>query len=60
MGLHCDMGVQVVKRPIRLLTPIPSALVHALNFLVSSPRPLVLLSSGNWDEGVDLQEETMY
>ena len=54
MGLHGDMGVKVIQSTISLLTAIPSTLVHALDFLVSAAGALVLLGTGDRDEGVNL------
>ena len=48
--LHGNMRIQMVKRAICLFTAIPSALVHALNLLITPARPLVLLSARNRDE----------
>lgn len=56
MGLHGDMRVQVVERAVRLLTALPATLVHSLDFFVSTTGPLVLLGTGNRNEGVDLLE----
>lgn len=50
------MGVQVVESTVGLLTPVPAALVHTLNFLVPATRSLVLLRTGDWNERVDLDE----
>jgi hypothetical protein len=54
--LHGDMGVEVVQCAISLLTAIPSTLVHALNFFVTSARALVLLGAGNGNKGVNLRQ----
>ena len=56
MRLHGDMGVEVVQCAISLLTAIPSTLIHTLDFFVSSTRALVLLGTGNGNEGVDLRQ----
>ena len=56
MRLHCDVSIQVVQGAVGLLATVPSALVHALNLLVSATWTLVLLGSWNWDEGVDLAQ----
>jgi hypothetical protein len=53
MRLHRNVRVQVVKGAIGLLTSVPAAFVHALDFLVSSARSLVLLCAWNWDKRVD-------
>lgn len=52
--LHGDMGIEMVQCAICLLASVPSALVHPLDLFVSATRTLVLLSTGDWDEGVDL------
>lgn len=52
--LHGDMRIEMVQRAICLLTPLPSTLVHALNLFIATARPLVLLRTGDRDEGVDL------
>ena len=48
------MGIEMVQRAISLLASIPSTLVHALDLFVTSARALVLLGTGDRDEGVDL------
>ena len=48
--LHGDMGVQVVKSAVSLLTPVPAALVHALDLFVPATGSLVLLRTGNRDK----------
>ncbi len=50
------MRIKVVQCPICLLAALPSALVHTLNFLIAAARALVLLSTGDGDEGVDLRQ----
>lgn len=57
--LHGDMGVQVVQSTICLFATIPSTLVHTLDLFVSTARTLMLLSTGNRDEGVDLRERML-
>lgn len=52
--LHRDVRVQVVESAIRLLAAVPAALVHALNLLVATTGPLVLLRTRDGNEGVDL------
>ena len=52
--LHGDVGIKMVQSSVSLLTAIPATLVHALDFFVSSTGSLVLLSTGNRDERVDL------
>lgn len=54
VGLHGDVGVEVVQCTICLLATVPSAFVHALNLLISATWTLVLLRTWNWDERVDL------
>ena len=60
MRLHCDVSIQVVQGAVGLLATVPSALVHALNLLVSATWTLVLLGTWNWDEGVDLAQWVMW
>ena len=48
--LHRDVRVQMVESTISLLATVPSALVHALNFLITSSGSLVLLSARDRDE----------
>lgn len=55
MALHGDVGVEVIKRPVRLLTTVPTALVHALNLLIPPPRSLVLLGARDRNKGVHLK-----
>jgi hypothetical protein len=55
MRLHRHMGVEVVQCAIGLLASIVATLVHALNLLVASPGPLVLLCARNRDEAIDLR-----
>jgi hypothetical protein len=55
VSLHGHMRIEMVQGAISFLASIPTALVHALNLFVSSPRPLVLLSAGNWNERVYLK-----
>jgi hypothetical protein len=55
VGLHGHVGIQVVQSAIGLFAPIPAALVHALNLFIASSGPLVLLRTGNRDEGIHLQ-----
>jgi hypothetical protein len=54
MRLHCDMGVQVIERAVRLLTTLVAALVHALYLLIPSARPFMLLCAWNGNKRVDL------
>lgn len=51
--LHRDMRVQVVQGAVGLFASVPAAFVHALDFLVSPARTLVLLRAWNWDKRVD-------
>jgi hypothetical protein len=48
--LHGHMGIEMIQGSVSLFTPIPSALVHALDLLVSSSRALVLLGTWNGDK----------
>jgi hypothetical protein len=52
--LHCNVSIEMVQSTVRLLAAIPSALVHALDLLVSSTRPLVLLGARNGHKAVHL------
>jgi len=54
MGLHGDMSIEVVQRAVSLLAAIPTTLVHALNFLVTSTGSLVLLGTRDRNERVYL------
>lgn len=54
--LHRNMGVEVVQCAISLLAAIPTTLVHALDFFITSARALVLLGTRNRDKGVDLRQ----
>jgi hypothetical protein len=56
MRLHGDMRVQMIERAVRLFTTLPATLVHSLDFFVSASGPLVLLGTGNGNEGIDLLE----
>ena len=47
MGLHCDMGIEMVESTIGLFAAVPSALVHALNLLVPPSGALMLLCTWN-------------
>jgi len=46
----------MVQSTISLLAAVPSALVHSLDFFVSSSGTLVLLGAWNRDEGINLRE----
>lgn len=48
------MRIQMIQCSIRLLAPLPSTLVHALDLFVSATRALVLLRARNGDERVHL------
>jgi uncharacterized membrane protein YkgB len=52
--LHGDMSIEMVQCTISLLATIPSTLVHALDFFISSTGALVLLGTRNRNERVDL------
>ena len=56
MRLHGDMRVQVIERAICLLTTLPTTLVHSFDFFISTAGALVLLGTGNGNEGIDLVE----
>jgi hypothetical protein len=55
MRLHCHVSIQVIQGAIGLFAAIPAALVHSLNFLVSTTRSLVLLRARNRNKGVNLE-----
>jgi hypothetical protein len=48
------MRVQVIERAICLLATLPATFVHSLDFFISTTGTLVLLGTGNWDEGINL------
>lgn len=54
MRLHRNVRVQMVERAVCLFAPIPPALVHSLDFFIATTWALVLLSTRDRDEGVDL------
>jgi hypothetical protein len=54
MRLHGDMCIQVVQGSIRLLASLPPAFVHALNFLITTTRSLVLLRSRDRNKRINL------
>jgi hypothetical protein len=58
--LHGDMRVQVIERAICLLTTLPTTLVHSFDFFISTAGALVLLGTGNGNEGIDLLEAVRY
>ena len=60
MRLHGDMRVQVIERAICLLTTLPTTLVHSFDFFISAAGTLVLLGTGNGNEGIDLVERVRY
>jgi hypothetical protein len=60
MRLHGDMRVQVIERAICLLTTLPTTLVHSFDFFISTAGALVLLGTGNGNEGIDLVEPVRY
>jgi hypothetical protein len=49
------MSIEMVQCAISLLAAIPTTLVHALDFLITSARALVLLGTGDGDERVNLR-----
>jgi len=57
--LHGDMGIEMIQCAISLLASVPSTLVHALDLFISSTRALVLLGTGNRNEGVDLRGKVL-
>jgi hypothetical protein len=54
MALHRHVRVQMVQSTVGLLAAVPTALVHALDLLVSPAGALVLLGTRNGDERVNL------
>lgn len=56
MRLHRNMRVQMVQCTVCLLASLPSTLVHAFNLFVAATRAFVLLSTWDWDKGVDLRK----
>lgn len=54
VGLHGDVGVEMVQSAVGLFTTVPATLVHALDLLISSSRTLVLLRAGDGHERVNL------
>lgn len=46
----------MIQSAVGLLTSIPTAFVHALNLLITSARPLMLLGTGDGHEAVDLSK----
>lgn len=51
--LHSHMRVQMIKCAIRLLAPLPTALVHALDLLEPSARPFMLRGARYWDKRIN-------
>ena len=56
MRLHRHMRIQMIQRAICLFAPLPTTLVHAFDFLISTPRALVLLRARDGDKGIHLGE----
>lgn len=54
--LHRHMRVQMIQCTVCLLASLPPTFVHAFNFFVAATRALVLLSTGDWNKGVDLRK----
>ena len=54
MRLHGDMRIKMVQSPVRFLTSLPTAFVHALDLFVTAAGSLVLLRTRNGHEGVNL------
>jgi len=50
------MRIKMIQCTICLLAALPSAFVHPLNLFIAAARALVLLSTGNGDEGVNLRQ----
>ena len=55
MRLHRYVRIEMIQCPIRLFTSIPSALIHPLDFFISSSWSLMLLSTGDGNEAVHLR-----
>ena len=55
MGLHCYVRIKVIQCTISLFTPLPTAFVHSLYFLITTTGPFVLLSTGDRNKGVHLR-----
>jgi hypothetical protein len=45
--LHCDVGIKVVQRSVRLIAVLPATSVHALNLFIATSWAFVLC--GAWD-----------
>src|SRR6266498_1063188 len=54
MRLHCNVRIEMVQCPIRLLAAIPSTLVHSLNFFIPTSWAFVLLSTWDRHKGIHL------
>ena len=54
MRLHRHMRVQVIECAVCFLTTLPATLVHSLDLFISATGALVLLGTGNRNEGIDL------
>lgn len=54
MRLHRDMRIQMIQGSVRLLTSLPPAFVHSLDFFITATWALVLLGTRDRDEGIDL------
>jgi hypothetical protein len=57
--LHGDMSVEMIQGAIGLFTTIPATLIHALDLFISSTGTLVLLSTWDRDEGVNLRQRML-
>lgn len=57
MSLHGHMRIEVIQGPVGLFAAIPPTLIHALDLLISPPRPLVLLGTRDGDKRVYLPRE---
>jgi hypothetical protein len=55
MRLHGDVSVKVIQCAVRLFATLPAALIHALDFLITAARSLVLLSARYGDERINLR-----
>lgn len=57
--LHGDVSVEMIQGAVGFLATMPVAFIHALDLFVASSGALVLLSTGNRNEGVDLRERML-
>lgn len=55
MRLHRYMRIEMVQCAVCFLTAVPATLVHTLDLFVTTAGTLVLLSTGNRNERIDLR-----